>query len=180
MKRIHLILVAVALTAVPLATLLARGVVDIPWQVAGGGGGQLVTTRIGLRSTVGQPVVADATEHNIRVMSGYWEPVAGVSASPQPEIPERPLLYGNTPNPFNPRTTIRFNAGRKAGPAQLAVFDVQGRLVRTLLDGTAGPGMVTCTWQGHTDAGREAASGVYFCRLRIAGEVFTRKMLLVR
>ena len=93
--------------------------------------------------------------------------------------PSRLVLHGAVPNPFNPRTTIRF-----AVPAeqhvQLDVHGVDGRLVRRLLDGRVGAGAHDVTWDGRDEAGREVASGVYFHRLVAGGEVRTGKMILAR
>lgn len=69
------------------------------------------------------------------------------------------------PNPFNPSTTISF-ALPKAGNVQLLVFDVRGRVVRTLVKERLDSGVHSITWDGQDDGGRRVASGVYFCRLR--------------
>ena len=63
------------------------------------------------------------------------------------------------PNPFNPKTTVRYTLA-EAGPVQLCVFDLQGRLVADLFAGTQSAGSHTVTW----DAG-DLGSGVYFVRL---------------
>ncbi len=93
--------------------------------------------------------------------------------------PSRLALRGAVPNPFNPRTTIRF-----AVPAQqharLDIHAVDGRLVRRLLDGRVAAGEHAVTWDGRDDAGREVASGVYFHRLASGGEVRAGKMILAR
>ena len=74
-------------------------------------------------------------------------------------------LYGNYPNPFNPKTEIRY-ALPSASHVRLAVYDAAGRLVRILADGTesAGDGK-TKTWNGLTDNGMPAPSGIYICRM---------------
>ncbi len=61
------------------------------------------------------------------------------------------------------------------------VFDVAGRLVRTLADAelqTAGP--KSLTWNGRDDGGRDVASGVYFFRANIGGESMERRAVLLR
>ncbi len=89
-------------------------------------------------------------------------------------------LAGNAPNPFNPATTIVFFAER-GDPVELAVYDLRGRLVRTLLSGSAGTsGVQSVAWNGTDDRGRPAASGKYFYRLRGQDFVETKSMLLVR
>ena len=65
------------------------------------------------------------------------------------------------------------------GPARLGIFDVQGRLVRRLLDGPAAAGSQTCFWDGLDEAGRETKAGVFFCRLQAAGRIRTQRIVLV-
>ncbi len=88
-------------------------------------------------------------------------------------------LDQNRPNPFNPQTQIRFTVHR-AGYGALEVFNLRGEHVRTLLRGRLAVGPHAVTWDGRTDDGREAPSGVYFYRLQLNGESSVRKMMLVR
>jgi hypothetical protein len=88
-------------------------------------------------------------------------------------------LYQNTPNPFNPSTTIRFTLA-EAGEARLGVYDTTGRLVAVLLDGYAGAGTTAIEWDGRNQGGHPVASGVYFYRLTVNGFSSTRKMLLMK
>ncbi len=68
------------------------------------------------------------------------------------------------PNPFNPATTVAFSVPG-AGPVNLAVFDVRGRRVATLVDGVLDPGRHERRWEGRDDQGRSVGSGVYLARL---------------
>ncbi|MCB9069076.1 MAG: T9SS type A sorting domain-containing protein [Calditrichae bacterium] len=70
----------------------------------------------------------------------------------------------NFPNPFNPSTTIAFTLPQPA-TVQLDIFDLNGRLVTTIADGSFGVGRHQSTWNGSTADGQPVASGVYFCRL---------------
>jgi len=88
-------------------------------------------------------------------------------------------LLPNQPNPFNPRTTIRFELP-VAGLARLAVFDVAGRQVRVLIDGALPVGSREAVWDGRDAAGREVASGTYLARLEAVGQVAVIRMMLVR
>lgn len=89
------------------------------------------------------------------------------------------VLDQNRPNPFNPSTEISFSVP-KAGEGSLRVFNVRGELVRILRSGMfeAGPG--TAVWNGRTEEGRNAGSGVYFYRLEVAGDVQTKRMVLLK
>ena len=88
-------------------------------------------------------------------------------------------LNQNFPNPFNPRTTVAFTLAR-GGPVQLFVFDVSGRLITRLVDGTLTAGPHEVVWSGLTHEGQTVASGVYYYRLQAPGFVRSRKMVLLK
>jgi hypothetical protein len=88
-------------------------------------------------------------------------------------------LYQNVPNPFNPTTTIRFELASAAN-VQLTVYDVRGHNIRTLLDGYHTAGLHISIWDGLSDTGEQVSSGVYFYKLKTAGFVKTRKMVLLK
>jgi hypothetical protein len=95
--------------------------------------------------------------------------------------PARSALHANVPNPFNPTTTLRFDVGGETARAvRLAIFDVRGRRVRTLVDRRMSPGRYTEVWDGHDEAGRALPSGVYFSRFEAGDLRATRKLVLVR
>lgn len=89
-------------------------------------------------------------------------------------------LDNNTPNPFNPVTTLRFVLPEEV-PVSLQVFNIRGELVRTLLSGQTlnwGPHQVS--WDGTNDQGRQVASGVYIYQLRTPAFQQARTMQLLR
>jgi hypothetical protein len=94
--------------------------------------------------------------------------------------PETFALYQNHPNPFNPTTTIRFDVPAGGGVVTLRVYDVSGRLVRSLANGTQTAGQKTVTWDGRNDAGSPVATGIYLYRLVGPGFEQTRKMILLK
>ena len=83
------------------------------------------------------------------------------------------------PNPFNPKTEIRFGL-RHSGHASMTVFDVRGRKVVQLLSEPLEAGHHAVTWTGRDDHGRGVASGVYFVRLSSGRTQLTQRMLLLR
>ena len=83
------------------------------------------------------------------------------------------------PNPFNPTTKMAYTVPAGAGSVSLVIYDQRGRLVRTLAAETAA-GHHEATWDGRTDGGRRAASGLYFARLQVDGVTEIRKMALVK
>jgi predicted extracellular nuclease len=88
-------------------------------------------------------------------------------------------LAQNMPNPFNPKTTIAFTLP-EAGDVSLEVYDVAGRRVATLIDRRLESGPHSVTWDGRTEAGERAASGVYFYKLVAGEQKTTRKMVLLK
>ncbi|MBD3222876.1 T9SS type A sorting domain-containing protein [bacterium] len=95
------------------------------------------------------------------------------------DLPDAKMQVRNFPNPFNPSTTIKLNLPR-AGEVSLKIFNVRGELVRTLVDGQMTAGEHSIIWDGKSDAGNQAASGVYFYETRANGEVKINKMALVK
>jgi hypothetical protein len=89
-------------------------------------------------------------------------------------------LSNFAPNPlFSGATgTIQFTMA-KEGKASVDIFDVNGRLVRTVFDGSAKEGVNVVHWNGKDTTDRQVASGVYFTRFRANGEEFAKKMVVV-
>ena len=85
-----------------------------------------------------------------------------------------------SPNPFNPRTTLTFTTTR-SGSAKVAMFDVAGRLVRSVLDEPSmAPGMHAIRIEGRGDGGESLASGIYFIRGVTADGAFARTVALLK
>jgi hypothetical protein len=91
------------------------------------------------------------------------------------------MLSQAYPNPFNPITQIAYSV-REAGPVTIQVYNVAGKVVRTLLDkelmeaGAAGH----VAWDGRDDLGQRCASGVYFYRINAPGFTTSRKMVMLK
>ncbi len=83
------------------------------------------------------------------------------------------------PNPFNPRTMIPFELP-VSGDVDLAVYDLLGRRVRTLVKGTWSAGRHQVAWDGRTETGRSVSSGVYLYRLETGGQDLVRKMIQMK
>jgi hypothetical protein len=88
-------------------------------------------------------------------------------------------ISGNFPNPFNPSTTISFNLPA-AGTASLAVYDITGRKVRDLVNGSLSRGSHSAVWDGRDSAGRSVSTGIYLSRLTMNGKSATNRMLLAK
>jgi hypothetical protein len=113
------------------------------------------------------------------VLGGSFDALGFVSeptstATENEPIPQSFTLHQNYPNPFNPATTITYTLNRSER-VSLRIFDVQGRLIQTLVDGTqpAGPHVLSF------DAGH-LPSGTYYYRLQTSDGMRTRPMTLLR
>ena len=106
-------------------------------------------------------------------------PLATASPVEASSLAGRLLLAQNSPNPFNPSTTIAFNLP-SAGNVSIRLFDVQGRLVRTLLESRLEAGPHEVRWDGRDSKGTGVASGVYHCSLDVGGKRLIRKVTLLR
>jgi hypothetical protein len=96
-----------------------------------------------------------------------------------PELPRAFSLEQNTPNPFNPSTRIDFALSEPAR-VKLAVFNLLGQQVRTLVDEHLPAGHYRADFDARDDHGRGLPSGLYFYRLEAGGAYHTRKMILMR
>ncbi len=181
MNRTLLAIVLVgAIPAVPQAAS------NIPRSVLASGGGTASGTSHLARFTLGQPVAAGVGSAGHFLWSGFWGPVFGGSVdvpTTDPSIPTELALLPGRPNPFSRTTTIQFDVPRTAGasPARvrLRVYDMSGRLVRTLRDGPMEAGRFSIEWRGDDDEGRPLAAGVYACVLdTLLGRVTCRAVLL--
>jgi DNA-binding beta-propeller fold protein YncE len=104
----------------------------------------------------------------------YFVPCAAV-----PVEPEVRAFLRTAPNPFSQATVIRYAITERAR-VRLAVYDVTGRLVRTLVDKDLAPDLYSVAWNGTDRANRRVASGIYFCRIEAGSFAATAKVLLLR
>jgi len=111
------------------------------------------------------------------------EIVGGGNGAPRAQeaaLPTTFVLHPNAPNPFNPTTRIRFDVPSSGGQVTLRIYDVRGRVVRTLVDAPQSPGEHTAAWNGRDDLGNTVGTGVYFYRLVAGDFVATKKMVLLK
>jgi hypothetical protein len=88
-------------------------------------------------------------------------------------------LSRNAPNPFARTTAIRFEIPRE-GETVLSVYDVSGRVIKHLVNGTMPAGTHVTVWDGRDDAGNDVHAGVYFSRLTVAGVARSQRMVLMK
>jgi hypothetical protein len=96
----------------------------------------------------------------------------------RPELPDRIAMLPAYPNPFNPSTTIPLEIDQ-ARQVYLAIYDVLGRQVETLVDGVMTAGLHDINWNGQS-SGIAVGSGIYFAVLRADGDYQVSKLVLLK
>jgi M6 family metalloprotease-like protein len=99
---------------------------------------------------------------------------AFVGVEPFAAVPNEIMLFPNYPNPFNPETTFSFNIG-SLQHTSLRIYDIQGRLIETLVQDKINPGFHTMSWDAS-----EVATGVYFVKLISGDKIKTRKIMVLK
>jgi hypothetical protein len=101
--------------------------------------------------------------------------LSGVGGTPDSYV----LSVSNYPNPFNPRTTVKYTVPGHAR-VSVRVYDASGAYITTLFDGDRDAGAYTIDWDGRAANGATVGSGVYFARISQDGETRTKKMVLLK
>jgi len=126
-------------------------------------------------------ISGDKTESNIRYYD-FW--VVKLKADSPLEIVKKYSinyfkLNQNHPNPFNPTTTVSYSLD-KDSDVSIAIYDLSGKLITTLLNKHQSQGEHSITWNGTDDFRNKVGAGVYFYQLRSGELVETMKMVLLR
>ncbi len=109
----------------------------------------------------------------------YDNVLVSVEPATDSRLPKSLSLRQNYPNPFNPTTTIQFELNNNAN-IKLAVYNLQGQLVKVIAAGDFKAGSHLAVWDGKDNLGREVGSGIYIYRLNAEKATLSKKMLLVR
>lgn len=101
------------------------------------------------------------------------------------KFPDKFVLSSNIPNPFNPTTTLQYQVpfikdGLNNYPIKISIYDLSGKLIKSLVDEHKKPGFYSATWNGNTIDDKPAASGIYLCRMRAGNFVGQQKILLAK
>jgi len=94
-------------------------------------------------------------------------------------VPSEYSLAQNSPNPFNPMTSINYYVPAE-GPVKIEVYNVLGENLRTLVDDVKTAGSWTARWDGYDNSGNRLSSGVYFYKMTSGSFSETKKMTLMR
>lgn len=105
----------------------------------------------------------------------------GATAIEEEYIPNRKaFLKGSYPNPFNPVTTIDFSVTEDNTPVRISIFNVNGKLIKTLTESEFNKGSYSVNWNGLNQNGEDVTSGIYFSVLDTGNETSKIKMLLIK
>ena len=149
--------------------------------VVGSSGGAAAGGTYTLEYILGEPILGNAQGGAIEGQSGFWWTVVSSTVSVASDIPSRFSLGSGTPNPFSHGTDISFGVP-KAEPVRviLMVYDLHGRVVKTLVDGTLPPGRHTASWDGRQNEGGPAAAGIYFLQINAGAFVQHTKLAVLK
>jgi hypothetical protein len=152
------------------------------YVVPAGGQADFLLAGVAGEEPLGWPTWCDAAEPDSALVapSATGEHlVAMVRPDGDQVVPGLLRLHPPYPNPFNPMTTVAFDLG-EPGHAQLAIFDLAGRRVTTLVDAELPVGRHEYTWLGRDEGGQAVPSGTYHVRLLTGSQTRTSKVSLVR
>jgi FlgD Ig-like domain len=170
----------VALAATCPGAALAQGYA-IKWNSLDGGGAMRSTGgAYSVGGTIGQTDTGRLTAAGYTLTGGFWAiPAQGLVDTPRPEIEMAPgRLSAARPNPFGASTEVAFALSHE-GPVHLDVFDLGGRLVRTLVGGPQPAGTFHVHWDGANDGGRRLPAGIYFFRLETDSGRTTQRVVML-
>jgi hypothetical protein len=153
-------------------------------NTAGGGiqqaDGQVLVVPLSLKARRGETARIDLRDVLLAGPEGRLIPVQAKSTTLDMEIlPRQFALHQNFPNPFNPVTEIQFDLPEQ-GQVTLTIYNLAGRRVRTLISGEMKAGYHSVVWNGLSDSGKPAASGIYFYSLEAKNFHATKKMVLLK
>ena len=167
------------LSALGIVLLLhppAGGQVQMPASVVGNGGCPMTgPNHVISGCTVGQSVTGFMSGPGNIHQIGFWHPAEKLTPAEEENLVRPQYWLGpNYPNPFNPVTTLQFAVPSRSH-VTIRVYDVNGRLARTVVDEELDPG-----WYTRVFDAEGLASGVYFYRMTAGRFVETRKLVLLK
>jgi len=138
-------------------------------------------SRVNSVSVSDQYAYVAAGEEGCLIFEYYGPTSIGEEGNRDITLPRSFSLSQNYPNPFNPSTSIKYSvpAGHSI-PIRLMVYDVRGRLIRTLVNEEKHPGLYSVYWDGRDERGREVGSGTYLYRIATGNFTSTKKMVVLR
>jgi hypothetical protein len=148
--------------------------------VMGSAGAPAHTRMYKVNGTLGQPTPIGIGDIASNILyAGFWGRYWALTPVDEPPLLYRNEIFQNYPNPFNPATIIEYSIA-SAGLVEIAIFNVDGQKIRTLVGEVEMPGTYRARWDGKNDRGVPVASGIYFYRLKAGSFCGVKKMLLLR
>tara|TARA_B110000467_G_scaffold94079_1_gene85022 strand:- start:4198 stop:5853 length:1656 start_codon:yes stop_codon:yes gene_type:complete len=95
------------------------------------------------------------------------------------QIPKQFNISQNYPNPFNPSTHFNYNLS-ESGIIELAIYDIEGKMIYKFHDGFQRAGNHNVLWTGIDYNQKKVSSGIYFCRLKMESKTITKKMIMTK
>ncbi|MBN1480282.1 T9SS type A sorting domain-containing protein [candidate division KSB1 bacterium] len=147
------------------------GIVDTTYAVADLQAATTYYWRVQAQNTKGKSPWSDVWQFTV-------EPETSAAQKDQLGVHDFVVLQ-NYPNPFNPHTTIDYIVPY-SGHVRIAVYNIEGRLIKTLVEENQNAGRYSVIWNGKNETGRNMPSGAFFVRLEAGGVVRMKKMILMR
>ena len=110
---------------------------------------------------------------------GAFEYGSTASVNDPGELPQKYALHQNYPNPFNPVTTLRYNLPED-GLINITIYDIMGRVVKTLLNSSQTAGYKSTQWNATNNAGQPVSAGLYLYMIQAAEFKQSKKMVLLK
>ena len=126
--------------------------------------------------------VADSVDYTAAFFNSMDDCIEACFLATNDEINQLPHafnLYNNYPNPFNPVTTICYDLPEDA-LVNITIYDIMGRIVRTLINSQQNAGFKSIQWNATNDAGSQLSAGLYLYKIQADNFVQTRKMVLLK
>jgi hypothetical protein len=151
----------------PAAHAQAGGVYSLGWNTLSSGIGPVAGGAYQVRGSLGQPDAGRLSAGAYTIHGGFWVPSAASFVGIEPVSDPVPIAFSApapAPNPFTAGTMVGFElpVPRKV---KVSIFGLDGRRVRTLMNGDRGAGRHRVFWDGTDDNGRRVAAGVYFAHI---------------
>lgn len=177
MKKVFVTLVFCLATA-----MVAQATPVLDQVVIGQGGGQVRNGNLVMDLTIGEPIIGSVANGPVALDLGYWWHILTVNAGVGDQtVPLAYAMRPPAPNPFSIRTVIEYSIPQgKQVPVFIGIYDLNGRLVRTLVQESKSAGKFTAIWNGERDNGTYIGAGVYFARIHADTFNATYKVVMLK
>ncbi len=155
------------------------------WNTFSGGSGKVSSTNYQCQATAIQSATGNIASSSMLGFIGFWLPLTPTGVlEPKPEEVFNPhqlitKLYNAKPNPFRTQTTIHYSLSNKT-KVSLSIYDVSGRLVKTLVKGEQEAGFYNINWNSKNNHNQSVSEGIYFYQLQTLNYTSTKKLIVIQ